>query len=295
MDGMHAGSGRIGAARYRPESVLRGRFELVREIGRGGSSRVFEARDLAALHLGLAEPAVAIKILRADHADAGAIALMHRHARRLRDLVHPNIVRVYDSDMDGDTHFMVMELLAGRPLAQVLRASKGNRLSSAGAERLVADVCAGLDFAHARGIVHGDIKLGNVFIERSGRARLIDFNPASQRCGNGRLDAITPLYASPQRLAGAEPSPGDDLFSLAVLTYVALTGKRPFGDLNARDAGAAGLVPERPAHIDRARWRALSAAMAFDDERRTPSAARFARQFLRKSPLTAIRHAMLAW
>lgn len=276
-----------------PGAVLRDRFELIEEVGRGGLSLVYKARDLVAANAGLGDAVVALKIIVADKsADPDIVALMHREARRLRDLVHPNIVRVYDMDVDGDAHFMVMEFLEGRSLAHALREAEGHRLEPAQVDRLVADVAAALAFSHARNIIHADLKPGNIFIEKSGQVKLIDFNIAypvarPPKTGEedtveilGRLGAVTPLYASPQRLAGAEPSVGDDVFSLALITYIALTGERPFGRKTAREAVEEKLKPAVPAGLSRARWNALSHGLAFDDHDRTSSAALFAMEFL---------------
>ena len=276
-----------------PGVVLRDRFELISEIGRGGTSVVYRARDLVAARAGLADAVVALKIMVADKSsDPDIVALMHREARRLRDLVHGNIVRVYDMDVHGDAHFMVMEFLEGRSLASVLKDAPGHRLEAGQVDRLVADVSAALAFAHSRNIVHADLKPGNVFIEKSGQVKLIDFNIAypvarPARSGEedtaeilGRLGAVTPLYASPQRLARAEPSEGDDVFSLAVLAYIALTGERPFGAKTAQEAVQQGLVPIRPAGLARGRWNALRQGLALDDRERTPAISHFARGFL---------------
>ena len=277
-----------------PGAVLRDRFELVAEVGRGGLSQVYEARDLVACKAGLGDATVALKIIVADRSsDPDVVALMHREARRLRDLVHPNIVRVHDMDVEGNAHFMVMELLEGRSLARALKDAPGHRLESGQQiDRLVADVSAALAFAHSRNIVHADLKPGNVFVEKSGRVKLIDFNiayPIARRVRNneedtveilGRLGAVTPLYASPQRLAGAEPSEGDDVFSLAVLTYIALTGERPFGAKTARDAVEQELVPTAPVGLKRSRWNALRRGLALDDRERTATVSRFANDFL---------------
>jgi serine/threonine protein kinase len=275
-----------------PGAILRGRFELIAEVARGGLSHVYQARDLVAADAGFANPVVALKIVVADTgSDPDLIALMHREARRLRDLVHPNIVRVYDMDTEGKAHFMVMEYLEGQSLAKALRRAEGHKLDPSQVARLVTDIAAALSFAHSKGIVHADLKPGNVFVERSGRAKLIDFNiaypvarPAKEGEEDtvqilGRLGAVTPLYASPQRLAGAEPSEGDDVYSLAVLTYVSLTGERPFGDRNAREAVEQGLVPAPPEGLARSRWNALRKGLALDDAQRTASAERFAAEF----------------
>ena len=293
---------RARAVPIRPGTILRKRFELISEIGRGGLSLVYKAQDLVAARAGLADATVALKIIVADKsADPDAIALMHREARRLRDLVHPNIVRVYDMDVEGDVHFMVMELLEGRSLASALKDAPGHRLEPGQVERLVTDVAAALAFAHSRNIVHADLKPGNVFIEQSGRVKLIDFNIAypvarAARSGEedtveilGRLGAVTPLYASPQRLANAEPSVGDDVYSLAVLVYIALTGERPFGAKTAREAAEKKLEPAPPTGLPRARWQALRRGLALDDAQRTADVQRLADEFLRPGPAALLK------
>jgi serine/threonine protein kinase len=283
--------------RIEPGAILRDRFELISEVGRGGLSSVYKARDRIAAKAGLGDAFVALKIMVADKAtDPDIIALMHREARRLRDLVHPNIVRVYDMDREGDAHFMVMEFLEGRSLAAVLRDAPGHRLEAAQVDRLVGDVAAALAFAHSRNIIHADLKPGNVFVEKSGQVKLIDFNiayPVARPARRdeedtveilGRLGAVTPLYASPQRLAGAEPSEGDDVFSLALIAYIATTGERPFGARNAREAVEENLQPAAPAGMPRGRWNALRRGLALGDGDRTPSVQRFAAEFVGGGP-----------
>lgn len=279
--------------RLEPGSLIRDRFELIEEVGRGGLSLVYKARDLVAADAGLGDATVALKIIVADKSsDPDIVALMHREARRLRDLVHANIIRVYDMDVDGDAHFMVMEFLEGRSLAKALRDTEGHKLEPAQVDRLVSDAAAALAFSHSRNVIHADLKPGNIFIEKSGQVKLIDFNIAypvarPPKIGEedtvqilGRLGAVTPLYASPQRLDGAEPSEGDDVFSLALITYIALTGERPFGRKTAAEAVEEKLAPAVPAGLSRARWNALSRGLALDDHDRTSSAALFALEFL---------------
>lgn len=275
-----------------PVRLLRGRYQLVAEIGRGGLSRVFKARDMVALRAGLADPYVALKLIVAGkNTDPDAIALMHREARRLRDLVHPNIVRVYDMDAERRLHFMIMEYLEGQSLSRMLREAPGHRLALPAVDRLVGKIAAALEFAHGKGIIHADLKPGNIFLEASGRIKLIDFNiaypvarPRKTREEDtvailGRLGALTPAYASPQRLAGAEPGTGDDVFSLGVITYLALTGSRPYGPGDTLEAAKAGQAPTRPYGLSANRWRALRRAISLDDGERTASAAEFARDF----------------
>lgn len=274
-------------------AVLRGRFEIIEEIGRGGLTCVYAARDLVAARAGLAEPMVALKIIAEDDGvDPDLVALMHREARRLRDLVHPNIVRVFDMEQDGRLHFMVMERLQGQSLAALLRKAEGHRLPIAGIERIVVEVSAALAFAHDRGIVHADLKPGNIFLESGGRIKLIDFNiafPLARRPKAkeedtiailGRLGALTPAYASPQRLAGAEPGSGDDVYALGVVVYQALTGEKPYGGATATEAQASGTPLKRPPGLSFWRWQALRAALALDDGRRISDIRQFADLFL---------------
>lgn len=281
--------------------LLRGRFQLIAEIGRGGLSRVFKARDMVAARAGLADPYVALKLIAVGKGtDPDLIALMHREARRLRDLVHPNIIRVYDMDADRRLHFMVMEYLRGHSLSHMLRVTEGHRLSLSTVERLVSEIGAALDFAHGKGIVHADLKPGNVFLETSGRIKLIDFNiaypvarPLKTREEDtiailGRLGALTPAYASPQRLAGAEPGTGDDVFSLGVIAYLALTGKRPYmPDARAAADAQATPAPARPEGLPNGRWRALQRAISLDDEIRTTAVSEFVRDFAGETSATA--------
>lgn len=275
-----------------PSRLLRGRFQLISEIGRGGLSRVYKARDMVAVQAGLGDPYIALKVIASGNGtDPDLIALMHREARRLRDLVHPNIVRVFDMDAEGRFHFMIMEYLEGHSLGRALREADGNKLSERRIDKLVTDIASALHFAHSRGIIHADLKPGNVFIETSGRIKLIDFNiaypvarPMKTREEDtvailGRLGALTPVYASPQRLSGAEPGTGDDVFSLGLMVYLALTGTRPFNTRDAKLAAEAGLIPQRPDGLSSWRWRALRNAISLDDKERTSSVEKFARDF----------------
>lgn len=286
----------------RAGTVLKDRFLLTKEIGKGGLSTVYKARDLVAAKAGLADAYVAIKIIHAaPDVDPDVIALMHREARRLRSLVHPNIVRVYDMDRQDDIHFMIMELLEGRPLSKVLREAPEHRLPPAKLYRLVSDLSAALTYAHEHGIIHADLKPGNVFVQNDGSAKLIDFNiaypiarPVKTREEDtvvilARFGAVTPAYASPQRLKAAEPCEADDVFSLAVISYLALCGKRPFGKKNALEARDQGLTVERPQSLSWLRWHALSAGLSLKDSGRTPTARQFADGFCRPSLLSAAR------
>lgn len=285
-----------------PGTVLKERFLLLKEIGKGGLSIVYKARDMVAAKAGLADPNVAVKIIRAaPDVDPDVIALMHREARRLRDLVHPNIVRVYDMDREGDIHFMVMELLEGQALSKILRNAPDHKLQPAQLRRLIEDLSGALTYAHKSGIIHADLKPGNVFVQKNGVAKLIDFNiaypiarPLKTREEDtivilARFGAVTPAYASPQRLKGAEPCEPDDVFSLAVITYLALTGSRPFGKKNALEAREEGVVAARPEDLSPLRWRALRHGLSLSDSGRTQTAALFAQSYCRPNPFSVLR------
>ena len=283
-----------------PGAVLKDRFLLLKEIGQGGLSTVYKARDHGCGQ-GRALPNAECRHqgypCRIRMSIKDNIALMHREARRLRDLVHPNIVRVYDMDRQDDIHFMVMELLEGQPLSKLLRQSPEHTLQPAQLFRLIGDLEAALGYAHRNGIIHADLKPGNVFIQNTGVAKLIDFNiaypiarPVKTREEDtvvilARFGAVTPAYASPQRLKGAEPCEADDVYSLAVITYLTICGTRPFGKKNALEARDEGLVPARPDDLSWLRWKALNAGLALDDSGRTPSVHQFAQGFCNPNPL----------
>ncbi|MFN3132130.1 MULTISPECIES: serine/threonine-protein kinase [unclassified Roseibium] len=292
-----------------PGLVLKDRYLLIKEIGRGGQSLVFKARDLVAAKAGLSKADVALKIITAGpEIEPDFVALMHREARRLRDLVHPNIVRVYDMDRVQNLHFMVMEYLEGDTLSSFLRKAEDRKLELAQVIRLVQDLGSALEFAHANGIIHSDLKPGNVFVQTDGSVKLIDFNisapiaPSLRKDEEDtiriliRLGAITPSYASPQRLEGHEPCAADDVFSLAVMVYLCLAGRRPFGPKNALEAMEASVQPERPEHLSSAQWTALMKGLAFDDAGRTPEVTNFVTSFAaqRQSAADWIR-SQLSW
>jgi len=277
-----------------PGWVLKSRFLLLKEIGKGGQSRVFKALDLVAWKAGLSTGTVAIKLMVADdeEVEPDFIALMHREARRLRELVHPNIVRVYDMDRVGPIHFMVMEHLQGRTLASILREAPERKLDLPKVRRLVSEIGAALAFSHSQGIVHSDLKPGNIFVQDNGMIKLIDFNIACPIARSIRqheedtlrilirVGAITPQYASPQRLQGEEPCEADDVFSFSLLIYLALAGLRPFGPKNALEAMQASAQPKPIADLPKEQWDVLVRGLSFSDADRLSSITDFVDGFL---------------
>lgn len=207
----------------RTDELLVDRYEVRSILGRGGMAEVRDGWDTR-----LARP-VAIKLLHAGWVtDHGLRRRFDDEARAAAALNHPNIVVVHDSGEHHGTPFIVMERLPGRSLADEIAAGP---MSVYRVRAVLADVLAGLSAAHVAGILHRDIKPGNVLITASGTAKLSDFGIAKTEGGShtrtGELFG-TMSYLSPQRLTGQPASPSDDLYAVGVLGYEALTGLRPF-------------------------------------------------------------------
>ncbi len=205
-------------------NVLHGEFEIRGLIGTGGMGTVFLADDIA-----LARK-VAIKILAPGLRNQEFVERFKREARVMASLSHPNIVPIYAvRDMAG-LMFFVMRYVDGRSLSHLIGDDK--RLSSPMTTEVVSQVGQGLAYAHRRGIVHRDIKPGNILIDRDGIALITDFgiSKVTESDNQTRTGAVigTPAYMSPEQCAGKEITGASDQYSLGVLTYEALTGVQPF-------------------------------------------------------------------
>jgi formylglycine-generating enzyme required for sulfatase activity len=280
------------ASRLGSGSMLLGRFKLLEMIGEGGMSRVYKALDLRKVEAGAADPHIAIKVLTVPFANySDAMAVLSREAQSLQNLTHPNIVRVFDCDRDGEIVFMTMELLSGQSLFDKMRAAKGGGgLSRDISRRIIKSIAAALDFAHGKNILHGDLKPGNVFMTNAGEIKVIDFGLARLMVQPGdvqpkavanaadRMRALTPAYASPEMLESDEPDPRDDVYALACVAWKLMTGELPF---KTKDPAAARNVAQlvRPPQLSRREFRALCHALQFKRENRTPSARQFLAEF----------------
>ena len=178
------------------------------------------------------ERQVAIKTLRADvAAQPAARRRFESEARSAARLVHPNVVSVYDSGEDAGIPFMVMELLPGRSLRDEIASGP---MALRDVQSLASQVLGALGAAHAAGIVHRDIKPGNILMTEDGRWKVGDFGIAKSMQMDGGDETATgmvlgtPAYLAPERLFGGEATPGGDLYSLGVILYEALAGRRPF-------------------------------------------------------------------
>ncbi len=266
--------------------VLRQRFVLEAEIGRGGMGTVYRARDLLREEAQDRDHHVAIKVMSRDLGGrADALRTLQREAKRAQKLAHPNIATVYDFDRDGDVVYLCMELLTGRSLSQVLDDCRDGGLSWQEAQPIIRDMAEGLAYAHARGVVHADFKPGNVFVTRAGNTKILDFgiarvlpdaeSGAATRFDGAAFNALTPAYASGEMFEGAAPDPRDDVYGLACVSYELLTGRHPFGRQSAPQARAAGLVAPPVDTLDKRRNQALRRALAFDRGGRTADARTF--------------------
>ncbi len=258
-------------------SVLLTRFKLIGHAGEGGTSHVYKAIDLRKVEARLSEPYVAVKLLTApDPNDTRVLAALQAEAQKLQSLTHPNIVRVFDCDRDGHTVFMTMEYLSGEPLKNRLSAPGYKGLPQEEAFGIIEAIGGALGLAHRMGIVHGDLKPGNVMITDTGDVKVIDFGIARAMTRPKReVAGVTPSYASPQMLEGMEPEPRDDVYALACIAYELLTGKHPFERASALTARESGMKPPAAGVLTRRQYNAIVRALRFDRESRTLSIEQF--------------------
>ena len=207
------------------DSLLLGRYRLGDKVATGGMGTVFSATDEK---LGRT---VAIKVLADNLAhDQSFVERFRREARAAAGLGHPNIASVYDYGVDDGCHFIVMELVEGRDLAQLLRAE--GPLSPERTVAIVGQICTALGHAHAAGIVHRDVKPANVIVDGDDRVKVTDFGIA-RAAGDSKLTMTgsvlgTSHYISPEQANGAPMSQRSDLYSLGIVIYECLTGAVPF-------------------------------------------------------------------
>jgi formylglycine-generating enzyme required for sulfatase activity/predicted Ser/Thr protein kinase len=268
-------------------TVLHNRFRLIEPIGEGGMSTVYKAIDLRKVEARARETHVAVKLLTVPLSDfTESLAVLQGEAQKLQSLPHPNIVRVIDCDRDGRIVFMTMEYLSGESLKRKLAAAENKGLAARDATHILGCIASGLEFAHRNGIVHGDLKPGNVLVTDNGDVKIIDFGIARlmtrhpRATGvNGderpRLSALTPPYASPEMLENAAPDPRDDIYALACIAHELLTGRHPFDRMVATDARDSSMKVVRRNSMSAAQFKAIARGLEFDRGKRTPSVERF--------------------
>ena len=213
----------IGGGRFTPGQIIAERYRVVALAGRGGMGEVYRAEDLT---LG---QVVALKFLPETLSqDAAALARFHGEVRTARQVSHPNVCRVFDIGEAEGTLFLTMEYVDGEDLASVVR--RIGRLSPDKATEIARQICAGLAAAHERGVIHRDLKPANVMLDGAGKIRITDFGLASIAASiqGAEVRAGTPAYMAPEQLAGREVTTKSDIYSLGLILYEILTGKRAF-------------------------------------------------------------------
>jgi len=254
-------------------SVLRDRFVLQERVSGGSMGVVYKALDRRLAEAGEADPWVAIKVLSPQLARNGkALRALQQEAAKSRCLTHSNIVRFIDFDREEDLYYIVMEWLDGRNLADILDSPDSRTIDIETSFRIVRQIGKALEYAHRCGIVHADVKPGNIMILPDGDAKLFDFGVARvqqrQRSEIDEFDpavlgALTPAYSSMQVLTGEDPVPSDDVFSLACLLYRLVAGYRVFGPRNAAEAAEAGMSPQRLSGVSDEQWSAIRKALSY--------------------------------
>jgi serine/threonine-protein kinase len=270
----------------KPGMLLGDTYRVLRQIGSGGMGIVLLARDR---HL---ERDVAIKLIRPDYAKSGmARKRFMTEARAMAGVNHENVVRVYAFGEYRGTPYFVMEYIEGQTVEDWLDGFSGGAMPAVDEVLGIVDqVCRGVGAIHEAGVVHGDLKPGNVLLGPAFRAAVADFGLVRLLSRPTDTGAIvgTPAYIAPETaLTTDPPTTRSDVFALGVITYELLTGELPFDIQSARDLikvheSAREPVPvsERRAELPPSFDPVLAAALLQDPDRRTPSAAAFRRALL---------------
>jgi serine/threonine protein kinase len=255
--------------------VLRNRYRIVGILGQGGMGTVYEADDNYRLDIPPTGQGLAIKVLHtAVTKRAELFSELRREFQHLQSLSHPNIVRAYEFDRDGPVAFFTMELLNGSLLSQLLLARKRVRLDTAEAWAVIRDVGSAIAHAHSRNVVHGDINPQNIFITQRGNVRVLDFGASHALSHAGTVGEIhaasfaTPGYVSCQVLQGERPDASDDVFALACVSYLLLSGEHPFKNHTAIEARVRNIKPRRLPGMSGRQWRAVRAGLHWDRDKR---------------------------
>ena len=231
---------------FLPGTIIAERYRIVGLLGKGGMGEVYRADDLK---LG---QTVALKFLPADlAADSRRRERFHNEVRLARQVAHPNLCRVYDlGEIAGHT-YLSMEYVDGEDLSSLLR--RIGRVPRAKAVEIARQLCAGLAAAHEQGILHRDLKPANVMIDGRGKARITDFGLAALAGGlvGPAARAGTPSYMAPEQLAGKEFTIRSEVYTLGLVLYELVTGKRAFQADSLEEYARlhAELIPVKPSAI----------------------------------------------
>jgi len=207
------------------QRVLGNRYEIQQVLGEGGMAKVFLGTDR------VLSRTVAVKVLAPQYAeDQQFVARFRREAQAAAALNHPNIVSVFDTGSNGNVHYIVMEYVEGKTLQETLR--EESRLTPERSIEIGEAVARALSAAHAKGLVHRDIKPGNIMITREGQVKVMDFGIARATTSDTVTQTAavlgTAAYLSPEQAQGETVDHRSDIYSLGVVLYEMLTGRQPF-------------------------------------------------------------------
>ena len=237
--------------------VIAGRYEILDRISEGGMATVFRARRMPEGDI------VALKVLREQFAsDLEFVERFEREAKAVAALTHPHMVRVYDSGRDGDVRYIAMEYVEGEDLKAYIRRS--GRIPPQRAAEIAAQVCDALEYAHAHGVIHRDVKPQNILLTPGGDVKVTDFGIARALSSATITQTGTVLgsvqYLSPEQARGGAVGRPADLYSLGVVLYEMVTGQLPFtGDspiaialahVNQPPPPPRSIVPDLPPSVD---------------------------------------------
>ena len=243
----------------KPGQVISDRYEIIREVSRGGMAIIYYAKDKTL------ERTVALKVLPFELSKSKkAVENLKREARITMGLTHTNIVRLYDFVDQSEIKFLVMEYVDGPTLEDVL----DNRgvLKLEDVLKWLNGICAGLDYAHNKGVLHRDIKPSNIMLHRDEMVKITDFGIARKMHNQMHkltqtLRMGTPPYMSPEQLMGEYMDLRSDIYSLGILVYECFNGTPPFTEGSIETQIMLKNPPELlgvPAHVNKAVMKAIS-------------------------------------
>ena len=265
-----------------PGSVLDSRYRIDALVGQGGMARVYRATDLTLRR------AVAVKVAHASATGASTLTLFLNEAQTLARVEHPGLVPVYAVGRAGELYYLAMKFIEGRTLAQVLKA-EGNLPPAKVAQILIA-VCGALSALHHHGLVHRDVKPGNVMVGDDGKVTVMDLGIVQSANSSDKASTLgTPRYMAPEMLSNTEIDGRADIYGLGVIGYHALTGSVPFDGptpmaiLAMHAHEPVEPLRNRAPHVPKTLAAAIELALAKSPNARYPTAEAFA---------AAIREAM---
>ena len=254
-----------------------GPYLMIDWLGKGGTGQVFKARDVKFGRI------VAVKVLPREKSTPEAIANFTHEIRAMASLNHPRLVAALDAGQDGSIYYLVTEFVPGMNLRRLVR--ENGPLSMPAAASIICQVAEVLEYAHAKGIIHRDVKPGNVLVTPEGEVKLLDLGYAGPLTGTLEMDPRygkivgTMDYLSPDQIRDPRnPAPGWDIYSLGCTLYYAVTGRVPFHGGNAGDKAFAhvNLRPFPPRRLNPQLTEefveVMTDMMAKDPTKRIPSA-----------------------